>query len=163
MTDEPVFVLDANVFIGAKNGYYAFDIVPAFWEKLIEYASEGRIASTIQVWEELTIGSDELVEWVKHNFKNYFLHTDNMFVIEAYTKIINWVQSENYLDAVKEDFAKIADGWIIAYAMAHNGIVVTHEMPSLSKKKIPMPNICEVFGVKYVNTFEMMRMLGVKL
>ncbi len=29
-----MYLLDANVFIDAKNRYYGFDIVPAFWDWL---------------------------------------------------------------------------------------------------------------------------------
>ena len=39
-------LLDANVFITAKNSYYAFDIVPVFWEWLEAEAGNGSLAST---------------------------------------------------------------------------------------------------------------------
>ena len=31
-----MYVLDSNTFIEAKNRYYGFDIVPSFWNKLLE-------------------------------------------------------------------------------------------------------------------------------
>ncbi len=32
MTPGPIYVIDSDVFISAKNGYYAFVICPGFWE-----------------------------------------------------------------------------------------------------------------------------------
>lgn len=31
---SPTFLVDADVFIAAKNRYYAFDICPGFWNSL---------------------------------------------------------------------------------------------------------------------------------
>ena len=39
------YLLDANVFIQAKNQYYGFDIVPAFWAWLI--AANGAGTSSV--------------------------------------------------------------------------------------------------------------------
>ncbi|MHB9112955.1 MAG: DUF4411 family protein, partial [Thermoleophilia bacterium] len=39
------YLLDANVFIEAANRYYAFDLVPAFWQALIDHATNGELLS----------------------------------------------------------------------------------------------------------------------
>jgi Domain of unknown function (DUF4411) len=63
---------------------------------------------------------------------------------------------------VKIDFAKGADGWLIAYARIHSRIVVTHEARNPAKTtKVPIPNVCDAFDVQPINTFEMLRRLGV--
>lgn len=56
MTDDPVYVLDANVFIQAARRYYAFDLAPAFWRALVDHASEGRVQSIDRVLRELERG-----------------------------------------------------------------------------------------------------------
>lgn len=53
-------LLDANVFITAKNTYYGLDLVPAFWLWLEVQAAAGEIASTDLVYGELKNGNDEL-------------------------------------------------------------------------------------------------------
>lgn len=58
-------LLDANVFIQAKNSYYSFDLVPAFWSWLHLQANAGALASIDLVYTELKDGSDELARWVK--------------------------------------------------------------------------------------------------
>jgi hypothetical protein len=43
------YLLDANVFIQAKNQYYGFDIVPAFWAWLIAANGAGTVFSIEKV------------------------------------------------------------------------------------------------------------------
>lgn len=75
------------------------------------------------------------------------------------------VQQAQFSTQAKADFARAdnADAWVVAYAMAKGCVVVTHEQydPNI-KRKIPIPNVCKAFGVPYVDTFEMLRRLGVK-
>ena len=37
MTPEPIYVIDSDVFISAKNSYYAFAICPGFWASLLHH------------------------------------------------------------------------------------------------------------------------------
>lgn len=39
------YLLDANVFIEAKNAYYGFDFCPGFWEWLVPKNREGLVFS----------------------------------------------------------------------------------------------------------------------
>ncbi len=163
--DAPAFVLDANVFIDAKNRYYAFDLAPGFWESLINHAGNGRILSIDYVNEELEKGKDDLAQWAKNYFSHAFISTDEEDVQECYREVMTWVQGQNrFLDAAKADFARGADGWLVAYAKTKGCIVVTLEVISPDIKwRVPIPNVCQAFGVQFVNTFEMLRSLGVEL
>lgn len=40
-----IYLLDANVFIEAAQGYYAFELAPGFWQALLYHAVNGRIQS----------------------------------------------------------------------------------------------------------------------
>ena len=159
-----MYVLDANVFIQAKNQYYAFDLTPRFWQLLVELAESGQIVSIDRVKMELERGKDELTTWAKENFSAGFVSTDENDVIESYREIMNWVMNEvQYSAAAKTGFAQGADGWLVAYARAKKCMVVTQEMPNPeTKARIPIPNVCQQFGVSFVNTFEMLRRLGVR-
>ena len=46
---DPVYVLDANIFIEAKQRYYAFDVCPGFWEALVWHHGNGPIISVDRV------------------------------------------------------------------------------------------------------------------
>jgi len=162
--DDVSYILDTNVFIEAARRYYAFDIAPPFWENLVHHASNGQIQSIDQVKHELERGNDDLATWATTEFNDAFSSTNEDDVIRAYGEIMSWVQAQDsFTNAAKADFASGADGWIVAYAKAKGHIVVTHEVfdPDI-RRKVPIPNVCNAFGVKYHDTFEMLRKLGVR-
>lgn len=164
MMNVPIFVPDSNVFIAAKNDYYAFDLAPAFWEHLIRLAGDRRILSIDYVKNELERGNDDLAQWAKNDFSDGFISTAEDDVQDSYREIMAWVQSQNqFSDAAKAEFARGADGWLIAYAKAKGCIVVTLEaLDPNTKRKVPIPNVCQAFGVQFVRTFDMLRGLGVQ-
>ena len=57
------YLLDANVFIQAKNLHYGFDFCPAFWDWLIENNRTGKVFSIEKVGDELEAGDDALATW----------------------------------------------------------------------------------------------------
>jgi hypothetical protein len=60
------YLLDANIFIQAKNLHYGFDFCPAFWEWLHAGNEQGKVFSIEKVRDELIGGDDELAEGRKH-------------------------------------------------------------------------------------------------
>jgi predicted nucleic acid-binding protein len=159
------YVLDANVFIEAARRYYAFDLVPRFWECLKEQADTGRIQSIDRVKDELARGKDQLADWASKDFVDAFASTNEPEVITAFGEIMVWVQSqEQFTDAAKAQCAQCADGWLVAYARVHGLTVVTHEVFSAgAKNRVKIPNICSAFEVLPVDTFAMLRGLGARL
>jgi hypothetical protein len=128
MTAPVRYVLDANVLIEAARRYYAFDLAPAFWDALVEQARNGKLCSIDYVLEELKLNKDELSRWAKTKFKSAFRSTGHSDIIARYNQIINWVTSQaQYTPAAKSDFARGADGWIVAYARVKSFTVVTQE------------------------------------
>lgn len=164
MADSSTYVLDANVFIEAARRYYAFDLAPRFWEILISHAEQGRIRSIDRVKKELERGNDELACWAKEEFTQSFVSTNNGEIMGSYADIMTWVQNHNqFSDAAKADFAGGADGWLTAYARVEGCVIVTHEVPAPDvKRKVPIPNVCQQFNVPFVDTFGMLRKLGVR-
>jgi hypothetical protein len=159
------YLLDANVFIEAARRYYAFDLVPRFWTNLEQLAQQGRICSVDRVKRELEKGHDRLSEWAAQDFADGFASTDAAEVLVEFRKVMTWVTGQpQFTDAAKQQFASGADGWLVAYAKTTGYVVVTQEQLSGdAKRRVPIPNICNAFGVRYVDTFEMLRELGVRL
>ncbi len=158
-------MLDANVFIQASRRHYAFDIAPRFWDSLLHHAANGEVRSIDRVLEELERGKDDLAAWAHDNFNSFFDTTDDGAVIQTFSDIMVWVHAQSqFLDAAKADFARGADGWLVAYAKVKNSVVVTHEVlnPAI-RSKVPIPNMCQPFSVPYIDTFDMLRRLGVRL
>ena len=54
------YVLDANVFIQAKNDYYGFDICPGFWTSLITQHNAKRVCSIDRIRDELAEKNDDV-------------------------------------------------------------------------------------------------------
>jgi hypothetical protein len=138
VTGDPVYVLDANVFIEAARRYYAFDVAPAFWNGLIHHAAQGRIKSIDKIKQELERGNDDLAEWIKKgNMAGAFDPTDQEDVIRQFREMMEWVQgNDQFLNAAKAEFAAGVDGWLVAYSKVNDYTVVTHEVyaPDARKK-----------------------------
>ena len=62
-----VYLLDSNVFIQAHQTSYPFDVVPSFWNKLIELSNNGKIRSIDKVKKEICGSStpDQLSIWLE--------------------------------------------------------------------------------------------------
>lgn len=167
MTPTRVFLLDANVLMTAARFYYAFDLLPGFWSVLNSQAQNGSVCSIERVHEEINRGNDELVSWVNSTFLDYCFRTDTPAVVQAYADIIRWSQGQRqYKQAILDAFARYdhADPWLVAYAKANPSVVVTLESANpATRKKIPLPIVCEAFGVPWVNTFDMLRESQIRL
>lgn len=59
------YLLDANVFIQAKNLHYGLDFCPAFWEWLIESNAASAVFSIEKIEDEIEAGADELAGWAR--------------------------------------------------------------------------------------------------
>jgi hypothetical protein len=155
-------VLNANVFIEAHKRYYAFDICPGYWVTLISHHRGGRLRSIDRVRDELVGQGDALSQWVQQSPGSFFVATSDPSVTAWFGRIIAWVQAQSqFFLAAKEAFAAGADGWLIAYAKAHGLVIATDEAPNAAiKRRVPIPNVCNAFGVDCIGTFDMLRALG---
>ena len=66
------YLLDANVFIQAKNLHYGLDFCPAFWDWLIAQNETSNVFSIEKVADELIAGNDELAVWVQERGYDFF-------------------------------------------------------------------------------------------
>jgi hypothetical protein len=161
------YVLDSNIFIEAKQRYYAFDVCPGFWAALVWQHGQGRVVSVDRVKAELEDFTDELSTWVATTMPaECFFDTDMDAVTSAYAEAIAWVMAQaQFSEAAKAEFAAAenADAWVIAFARAMDATIVTHEKlnPAI-RRKVPIPNVCDALNVPYVDTFEMLRKLSTR-
>lgn len=49
------YLLDSNIFIQAHRMYYPFDVVPSFWNKILELSNKGIIISIDKVKKSFVI------------------------------------------------------------------------------------------------------------
>lgn len=157
------YLLDTNVFVEAHRRYYALDLCPGFWECLEHYCQEPRLLSIDRVRDEIDEG-DALEEWVKQAPDNLFVSTADPDVAQRYANVMTWVQgNDQFRPEAKAEFARGADGWLIAYAGVQGLAVVTHEVfdPNI-RKRVPIPNVCRQFDIPCADTFSMLRSLEIR-
>ncbi len=163
MAPSPVYWLDANVLIDAKNGPYQFDVAPVFWSALEKQASVGRIRVSKMVYEEIVgdAPKDELAKWLKLRKSDGFCVSPSKQVQASFKKVADHVVA-NYSTPFSFEFLKVADPWIIAHAMESKGVVVTSEVKSLGTGRVKIPNVCADLDVPRMNLYAMIRALGIK-
>jgi hypothetical protein len=163
MSSPTVYVLDANGFIEPAKGYYAFDLVPAYWDELAAHGAAGRVCTVDRVAAEV-LSPAEVNTWINGAFKAFIHDTNVPDVVTQYAALMNWAQAQPFLPAAKSEFAMVADAWLIAYAAAKGATVVTHEkFDANCRRRVKIPNACQSLGVPTIGPFEMMRALGMKL
>jgi len=150
------YLLDANVFIQAKNLHYGFDFCPAFWDWLEASHTTGAVFSIEKVSGELVAGEDELAIWAQQRSGAFFLEPD-VKVVPSLQAVSAWATTGGYEPAAVATFLQGADYYLVAHAHAHGHVVVTHEVVAHSTKKIKIPNACIGMAVKCVTPFEMLR------
>jgi len=150
------YLLDANIFIQAKNLHYGLDFCPAFWEWLIIKNASRKVLSIEKVADELEAGADELASWASERGPDFFLKPDNA-ILPALGIVSQWVTGQGYEPAAINLFLQVADYYLVSYAYAHSHIIVTHEKASPSTKRVKIPDICIGLGIKCMTPFEMLR------
>jgi len=158
------YLLDANVFIAAKNSHYGLDFCPAFWDWIVLKNSQGDLFSIEKVRNELRDVEDDLSDWIRNLENNFFLKPrDN--IQATFMEINRWMNCcERYEQTAIINFSRDrnADCYLIAQAKEGNHIVVTHEVSSNSPKKIKIPDVCAGINVQCVTPYTMLRTEGAR-
>ena len=88
------YLLDANVFIQAKNLHYGLDFCPAFWDWLIDEqcGASGSSASRRSA-DEIDAGGDELADWAAQRGTGFFLRPDSA-MLPALGTVSTWATGQ---------------------------------------------------------------------
>lgn len=150
------YLLDANVFIQAKNLHYGLDFCPAFWGWLLDNNAAGRVFSIDKVADEIAGGADELTDWMRDPGNGLFVKT-GAAVTAQFGAVSTWATQQKYEPAAINTFLQVADYYLIAHALTDGHVVVTHEVPANSVKRIKIPNACIGLGLRFMTPYEMLR------
>jgi hypothetical protein len=163
MNTNSRYLIDANVFIQAKNFHYRFGFCQAFWEWLIDAHQTGIVFSIDKVRKELNKGKkdDPVRTWMSKLPESFFIaDIADSQVRQQYTQLMNWSTSNShYLPQAKAEFASSdeADAFLVATALAHNFIIVTQEVSNPHRKnKVMLPDAADKFGVKNIFIYELL-------
>jgi hypothetical protein len=150
------YLLDADVFIRAKNLHYGFDFCPAFWEWLVERNGAGAVFSVEKVGDEVKAIADELSAWAAARGNGFFLRPDAS-VTPSLAAVSAWASGHGYEASAVSTFLQVADYYLVSQAHAGRHTVVTHEVPAASARKIKIPDACIGLGIKCMTPYEMLR------
>jgi len=150
------YLLDANVFIQAKNLHYGLDFCPAFWDWLIVQNAARQVFSIERVGDEIEAGADELATWAADRGPGFFVKPDAA-MLPALGSVSAWATGQRYEPAAVNTFLQVADYYLVAQSLAHGHTIVTHEIASTSTKRIKIPDACIGLGIKCMTPFEMLR------
>ena len=150
------YLLDANVFIAAKNLHYGFDFCPAFWDWLVAGNEPARVFSVEKVGDEVQAVGDKLSAWAAKRGDRFFLRPEAS-VFPAMSEVSSWANGQAYEPAAVSTFLQVADYYLVAQARAGRHTVVTHEVPSVSTRRIKIPDACIGLGIKCMTPYEMLR------
>lgn len=148
------YLVDANVFIQAKNFHYRFEFCQGFWQWLADGHNAGLLFSTAKVFQELNDGNDDdqVKLWANQLPSSFFVpDTHDATVMQAYGQVMTWIlPNSHYTQQAKDEFARAdkADSFLIATAKTHGFKLTTHELSKPeTKRRILIPNAADVFGV----------------
>ncbi len=151
------YLLDADVFIRAKNLHYGLDFCPAFWEWLIDRNAAGKLFSVEKVGDEVQAIEDDLSTWAADRGAGFFLPPDTND-LPSLAAVSAWAGGQRYEPSAVSTFLQVADYYLVAQAHAGKHIVVTHEIPSASTRRIKIPDACIGLGIKCMTPFEVLRL-----
>ena len=154
--------IDSSVFIEGKKGPYAFDIAPRFWTLLDDLIAQDMIACPITVYDELQNVPDELRNWARARRESGLFVDPGIDVQVEFARITEHVRQGYPNNQATRRFLDCADPWVIAHAIAERGTVVSlEERVSRDSQQVRIPNICNQLNTCCINTYEMLRELGV--
>jgi hypothetical protein len=163
------YLVDANTLITPYQNYYSFDMYPQVWIFMKEKIQEGMIIILDKVYNEVTIGDDDLSTWLRGIDQLSLLKHKDRVLLTKYSNVMEYIQTCGfYTDRGLKEWAddKCADAWLVAAAMASGYTIVTFETPvgNLNKKQPSshpkIPDICNHFNIRYDTLYTMMRELG---
>lgn len=155
------YLLDANVFMAAKNLHYGLDFCPAFWEWLKHNGLTGVVSSIDKVADEIEAGQDELSEWARIQGQNLFRRTPPTLAGQ-FTAVSTWATGQDYTPAAINAFLQAADFYLLSHALADGLTVVTHEVHGNSPGRIKIPNACIGLNIRFMSPFKMLRIEGAR-
>lgn len=158
-----MFLLDANVIITAKDSYYALNQVPEFWDWLLHQGTNGHLKVPREIFEEVSPGrnkDDPFYAWRKDKATLTALVLEEDINPTILQKVIHAGYGADLTDDELETIGR--DPFLVAYALSgHGRCVVTTEVsrPGKKRQNRKLPDVCDQFGVDWIDTFRMTRAL----
>lgn len=141
------------------------DVWPTFWTRISGLINNGDIHSSIKVKDEIERGNDELTTWMRDNATQGFYISIDADVLSKYSETQNWAMTNPvFTQAARNEYADVADAYLVATAAARNMTLVTYETSDpICRRKVKIPDACIALGVRYCDLNTALRELGITI
>lgn len=158
------FWLDSDIFIRPhRDGFYGFQLAPAFWGLLEQKAAEGVVVSPRPVYQELADYGDALADWVTARRDTPLFVEPGPAAQAQLTRVADYVR-ENYPGRKAAEFLGGADPWVIAHTLADNAVIVSFEnRVNIDSQTPKIPNVVQAFQIRTISLYQMPRLMGVEI
>jgi hypothetical protein len=144
------YVLDANVFINMQR-HHPYDVFESLWIKVANLIDDGIAISCDEVFDELSIGNDYLLEWAKQRKEAFILSGPDIQILvrdilRNFPTLVTGSRRANG-----------ADPFVIALAKIKNCTLVSDESRAGVGQPAKIPNVCETYGVRLIKFINFLR------
>ena len=156
-----IYLLDADTLIRADNTYYPLKRFPVFWTWLSFSGAAGQVKIPLEQYEEVVVGTGDLVDWLKLEDTKYAL----LLGEEADPILVAEVTAMGYApDLDESEQATVGrDPFLISYAYTDIGdrTVVTFEVSAPKKQRAnrKIPDVCAILGIRCETIFHVIEAL----
>ncbi|MEW6723555.1 MAG: PIN domain-containing protein [Bacillota bacterium] len=151
------YVFDTGPFIVLKHYYPS--TFQTLWTQLDSMATSGALGSVLEVFNELLNYNDSnfIQDWAKRHKRIFAKPSNDELLVVQQILAVPHFQTLISTEALLRG-KPIADPFVLAAGKVKGAIVVTQERFKPNAAKVP--NVCEHFGVPWINLEQFMAQQG---
>ena len=158
--NRQIYLPDTSALIAAWEERYPQDIFPLVWQFIDGLNGSLRVCEEVRT--EVKRHAPELLTWLDDSSVDSNLSLASLNNVESrrveqrMSRIANgWTAWR----AVRS--GDHADPWVIAYALALDGVVVSEEQPRTGRRAdVKIPDVCNELGARHMNLLDLFRAGG---
>ncbi|MEW6065151.1 MAG: DUF4411 family protein [Bacillota bacterium] len=153
---DPKYVLDTNVFINMQR-HHPLDVFGSLWTKMADIIDAGIVISCDEVFDELSIGNDSLLQWARQRKGAFISSGPNIQrmvreILQKYPTLVTGSRKSNG-----------ADPFVIALAKLKNCTLVSDETRAGDGQPVKIPNVCDAYGVRLIKFVDFLREVKISI
>lgn len=130
---------------------HPLDVFGSLWTKMANTIDSGIVISCGEVLDEISIGNDDLVNWVKIRSAAFVTSGVDVQLIvrdilRKYPGLVTGTRKSNN-----------ADPFVIALAKQKDCTLVSDETKAGDGQPVKIPNVCEEYGIRLIKFVDFLR------